>query len=70
MREAARDKISLSAWLNNAAAKELRLRQGLAAVAFWEEDHGKFTEEELDEAHRAVQAELKGPAPKSRRRTA
>jgi hypothetical protein len=37
-----------------AARHALRLRDGLAAVAEWEAEHGAFTEEELDAARRRV----------------
>jgi hypothetical protein len=37
-----------------AAQHELKLRDGLAAVAEWEAEHGAFSEEELDAAHRRV----------------
>jgi hypothetical protein len=38
-----------------AAAKHaLKLRDGLAAVAEWEAEHGAFTEEELDAARRRL----------------
>jgi hypothetical protein len=36
-----------------------RLRDGLAAVAEWEAEHGAFTEEELDAARR--RAGVNGP---------
>lgn len=38
---------SLSAWLNDAARAQLRIEDGLAAVAEWETEHGVLTEEEL-----------------------
>ena len=31
----------------------------LAAVALWEEQHGRFTAEEMNEAHRSVRAQLR-----------
>ena len=37
-----------------AARRELRLRDGLAAVAEWEAEHGALTEEELSAARRRV----------------
>ena len=39
--------LSLSAWLNEAAARALVLEDGLAAVAEWEKQHGRLTDEEL-----------------------
>ncbi len=39
--------LSLSAWLNDAAAQALAIEDGLAAVAEWEAEHGALTEQEL-----------------------
>lgn len=39
--------LSLSAWLNRAAANALAIEGGLAAVAEWEAEHGPLTENEL-----------------------
>jgi hypothetical protein len=64
---AASEHVSVSAWMTEAARKALRIRAGLAAVAEWEEEHGRFTEEELREAHRRVEAQLQ-MAPRARRR--
>ena len=55
---AARDRVSVSAWMTNAARAELKRRAGLAAVAAWEAEHGPFTAEELNESRRRVRAEL------------
>jgi hypothetical protein len=42
-----------------AAAREaLQRRAGLAAVALWEKEHGRFTTEEMNEARRRVRAQL------------
>ena len=51
---AAREGISVSAWLTEAARRALLVRQGLAAVAEWEKDHGAFTAEELEAARARV----------------
>jgi hypothetical protein len=64
---AASEHVSVSALMTEAARKALRIRAGLAAVAEWEKEHGRFTEEELREAHRRVDAELR-MAPRPRRR--
>jgi len=48
------DGMSVSAWMTAAARRELRLRDGLAAVAEWEAEHGALTEEELSAARRRV----------------
>jgi hypothetical protein len=63
---AARDKVSVSAWMTIAAREALQRRAGLAAVAQWEKQHGRFTAEEMNEARRSVQAQL-GSSPKVRR---
>lgn len=39
--------VSVSAWLNHAAANELSIEAGLDAVREWEADHGELTPEEL-----------------------
>jgi hypothetical protein len=58
---AARAGVSVSAWMTNAAREALQRRTGLAAVAQWEREHGRFTTEEMDEAHRNVRAQLRTP---------
>jgi hypothetical protein len=56
---AARDRMSVSAWMTIAAREALQRRAGLAAVAQWEEQHGRFTAEEMNEARRSVRAQLR-----------
>jgi hypothetical protein len=51
--------VSVSAWMTNAAREALRRRAGLAAVAQWEKQHGRFTTEEMDEARQSVRAQLR-----------
>ena len=58
---AARDRVSVSAWMTTAAREALRRRAGLAAVAQWEKEHGGFTKEEMNEARRRVRAQLRTP---------
>jgi hypothetical protein len=55
---AARDGVSVSAWMTLAAREALQRRAGLAAVARWEKQHGRFTTEEMNEARRSVRAQL------------
>lgn len=50
--------ISVSAWMTNAARHALLARDGLAAVAEWEAEHGKFTDAELAAARRRVTRQL------------
>ena len=56
---AARDGMSVSAWMTSAAREALQRRAGLAAVALWEKQHGRFTTEEMNEARRSVQEQLR-----------
>ena len=42
-----RHEMSLSAWLNAAAARALVLEEGLAAVRAWEAEHGALSHQEL-----------------------
>jgi len=56
---AARDRVSVSAWMTSAAREALRRRAGLSAVAQWEKEHGAFTAEEMNEARRNVRAQLR-----------
>jgi hypothetical protein len=55
---AARDRVSVSAWMTNAAREALQRRAGLTAIALWEKEHGRLTAEEMNEARRTVQAQL------------
>jgi hypothetical protein len=62
---------SVSAWITAAARQALRVREGLAAVAEWEAEHGALTEDELAAARqrlerspsRAKRRPKKRPAP-------
>mgnify|MGYP003948727219 CR=1 FL=1 len=56
---AAREGVSVSAWMTDAAREALRRRAGLAAVEEWEKHHGRFTPEEMGEARRRVRAQLR-----------
>jgi hypothetical protein len=58
---------SVSAWMTNAARRALLVRDGLAAVAEWEADHGAFTEAELERARERVFA-ARTSRPSARRR--
>ncbi len=51
---AAAEGVSVSAWMTAAARRALMLRDGLAAVAEWEAEHGALTSEELDAARRRI----------------
>lgn len=56
---AARDGVSVSAWMTTAARETLQRRAGLAAIDEWEKQHGAFTVEEMDEARRKVVKQLR-----------
>ena len=56
---AARDGVSVSAWMTSAAREALRRRAGLAAIAEWEKEHGPFSPEEMNEARSSVRAQLR-----------
>jgi hypothetical protein len=58
---AERDRVSISAWMTNAAREALQRRAGLAAVAEWEKRRGSFSAEEMIEARRNVRAQLQTP---------
>jgi hypothetical protein len=55
---AADDGVSVSAWMTSAARRALLVRDGLAAVAEWEADHGALTEDELVEARKRVATQI------------
>jgi hypothetical protein len=59
LRAAARERVSVSAWMTAAARQALQRRAGLAAVAQWEKQHGAFTTEEMNEARRSVLVQLR-----------
>jgi hypothetical protein len=63
---AAQEGLSVSAWMTEAARQALRRRAGLAAVELWEQDQGRLTAQEMDEARRVIRAQLR-KAPASRR---
>jgi hypothetical protein len=46
--------LSVSAWMTAAARRALRIRDGLAAVAEWEREHGALTAQELAAAQRRL----------------
>jgi len=50
MRAARKQKQGVSAPMKDVARHQLALREGLAAVAEWENEHGALSEQELDAA--------------------
>ena len=65
---AAEEGVSVSAWMTSAARRALLVRDGLAAVAEWESEHGALTGKELVEARKRVASQVAGETPKRRRR--
>jgi hypothetical protein len=57
---AAAEGVSVSAWLTAAARRALKIKDGLAAVAEFEAEHGAFTEAELSAARARVAAQQRG----------
>jgi hypothetical protein len=53
--------LSVSAWMTAAARQALRVRDGLAAVAEWEREHGALTAQELAAARRRVATARRRP---------
>ncbi len=51
---AAEEGVSVSAWMTAAARRALVVRDGLRAVAAWEQEHGQLTEAELEAARLRV----------------
>ena len=58
VRVASEEGVSVSAWMTEAARRALRVRDGLAAVAEWEQVNGALTTNEMDDARERVAAEL------------
>ena len=54
VRAASREHKSVSAWMTEAARRALLARDGLAAVAEWEAEHGALSEAELESARKRV----------------
>ena len=70
MEAAAEDGVSVSAWMTAAARRALLVRDGLAAVAEWEAEHGAFSDAELAAARARVAQEMSSASTRSRRRPA
>lgn len=63
---AAADGMSVSAWMTNAARRQLLIRDGLAAVAEWEAQHGALTDTELASARARVASQMTKRARRAR----
>jgi hypothetical protein len=55
---AADEGVSVSAWMTAAARRSLLVRDGLRAVSEWEEEHGAFSDAEIEAARRRVADEV------------
>lgn len=62
VRAAAEDGVSLSAWMTAAARRALIARDGLAAVAEWEAEHGGFSDAEMVAARARITAAVAASA--------
>lgn len=58
---AAAEGTSVSAWITAAARRALLVRDGLAAVAEWEAEHGALTEGELRDARKRIDRAISRP---------
>jgi hypothetical protein len=67
---AAAEGVSVSAWMTDAARRALLVRDGLAAVAEWEIEHGALTDAEMAEARERVVRQARKRNTASRRRSA
>jgi hypothetical protein len=56
LRAAEAEGTSVSGWITEAARRALRVRDGLAAVAEWEAEHGALTAKELEDARARLAA--------------
>jgi hypothetical protein len=67
-RAAARESMTVSAWLASTAERQLKLEDGRRAVAEFERENGAFTPAELAKARAIVRWSLgMGERPRSRR---
>ena len=62
--------VSVSAWMTDAARLALKVRDGLAAVAEWEAEHGALTEAELRAASQRLASSGRPRRAVRRRRSA
>jgi hypothetical protein len=66
---AAKEGVSVSAWMTDAARRALLIRDGLAAVAEWEAQHGALSAAEMAAARERVRRQLR-KRPTTRRKSA
>jgi hypothetical protein len=61
---AAEEGLSVSAWMTAAARRALLVRDGLAAVAEWEQESGPLTDAELQSARERVVEQIRAAKPR------
>jgi len=67
---AAEEGVSVSAWMTDAARRRLLARDGLAAVAEWEAEHGALSDVEMDAARDRVRRQVRKRPTATRRKSA
>lgn len=67
---AATEGVSVSAWMTRAARRALLARDGLAAIAEWEAEHGPLTEAEMTAARQRVASQVGATSSTPRKRSA
>lgn len=67
---AASEGVSVSAWMTSAARRALLVRDGLAAIAEWEAQHGPFSDAELAAARTRVAGQLGSTSSRPKKRSA
>jgi negative regulator of sigma E activity len=67
---AANEGVSVSAWMTRAARRALLARDGLAAIAEWEAQHGPLTEAEMVAARQRVASQVGATSARPRNRSA
>ena len=67
---AATEGVSVSAWMTRAARRALLARDGLAAIAEWEAQHGPLTEAEMAAARQRVASQVGATSARPRKHSA
>jgi hypothetical protein len=67
---AAEEGVSVSAWMTDAARRRLLVRDGLAAVAEWESEHGALSDAEMAAARDRVRRQIRKRSGPARRKSA
>lgn len=67
---AATEGLSVSAWMTRAARRALLARDGLAAIAEWEAQHGSLTDAEMTAARKRVASQVGATSSRPTKRSA